>query len=405
MATPRSIDTRQKNIYLLVDISRTSGRSILTGVFRFAERRPHWKLHVIHVHGMSPGRIVSSIAANRTDGIISSEMEQRAVSNYLESSSIPLVVIGTRKVCIPARKRNVAFVGFEEECIGELAASHLLSLGPFKIFGYVHYTHPVYQYLSSLREQGFRRTVTSRGFHVTTFGSPPTTGARCRRALERWLERLQKPAAVMAGCDERAIDIVEACARLKIDIPKDISLISCDNDDFTCESLKPTLSSIRTSIGEVGYTAARELDALLSLTSTLRKPRRIVVPNALELVERESTSPVPPGFHLTRKALRFIHDNSARDIRVKDVVEHLGVSRRLADLRFREFQHETILGAITRIRLKEVRRRLLSENTSITAIAKTCGFKNPTYLKKVFKDHFKTTMREFRQRNREREKC
>ena len=60
----------------------------------------------------------------------------------------------------------------------------------------------------------------------------------------------------MSGCDARAIDVVEACARLDIRIPDDISLVSCDDDDFTCESLKPSLSSIRTSIGDVGYRAA-----------------------------------------------------------------------------------------------------------------------------------------------------
>lgn len=388
------------NIYLLVDISRTSGRNILSGIFRFAERRPQWKLHIIHVHDIPPGRIAGLISTNNPDGIISSEMEQRAISDCLENSDIPLAVIGTRKMCIPRRKRNVAFVRFEEECIGELAARHLLSLGPFRIFGYVHYTHPVYHFLSTLREKGFRKTIAEKGFHTDTFGEPCRTKSEDRQALEHWLKRLPKPAAVMAGCDARAVDVVETCSRLKISIPDELSLISCDDDEFVCESLSPSLSSIRTSIGEVGYQAAMELDRLMAASKPISRPIRIVIPNKLELVERESTTPLPPGLHLTRKAVRFIHENAAKDIRVKDVVEHLGVSRRLADLRFQEFRHESILETIRRIRLREVKRRLLSEGTSITAIARSCGFHNPTYLKKLFKDHFGATMREFRQRER-----
>lgn len=389
-----------KSIALLVDLSRTSGRSILSGILRFVEKRPEWKIRIMHVHETMPSRIIATLQANPPDGIISSEMEQKSIHDFLETSDIPLAVIGTRKVCIPKRRRSVAFVRFEEECIGELAARHLLSMGPFKIFGYVHYTHPIYHYLSTLREQGFRRTVAEKGFHTDVFGDPKRTKSEDRRALESWLKRLPKPAAVMAGCDTRAVDVIEACTRLKIGIPDELSLISCDDDEFVCESLSPSLSSIRTSIGKVGYQAAAELDRLMTTRKPVAKPIRTVIPNELELVARESTTPVPPGLHLARKALRFIHDNATRDIRVKDVVEHLGVSRRLADLRFREFQHESILEAITRIRLREVKRRLLSEGTSISDIARSCGFSNPTYLKKLFKDRYGTNMRDFRQRER-----
>ena len=80
-----------------------------------------------------------------------------------------------------------------------------------------------------------------------------------------------------------------------------------------------------------------------------------------------------------------------------DVVKHLGVSRRLADRRFQQFQHETILEAITRIRLKEVQRRLRNSKLPIVKIAQACGFPDASYLMTLFQKKFGMTMSEWRQ--------
>ena len=83
-------------------------------------------------------------------------------------------------------------------------------------------------------------------------------------------------------------------------------------------------------------------------------------------------------------------------IGVSDVVTHLKVSRRLADLRFRELQHTSIGGEITRIRLAEVQRLLRATREPIDSIAAKCGYTNPNYLKNLFRKRFSMSMREFR---------
>ena len=82
--------------------------------------------------------------------------------------------------------------------------------------------------------------------------------------------------------------------------------------------------------------------------------------------------------------------------RVPDVVAHLGISRRLADKRFREYQGETILQTITRIRLDEVKRRLRETKIPIKAISSACGFPDANYLKVLFKRHVGMAMRDYR---------
>ena len=84
------------------------------------------------------------------------------------------------------------------------------------------------------------------------------------------------------------------------------------------------------------------------------------------------------------------------DINVTDVVEHLGVSRRLADRRFREIEKSSIMETIISIRLNEVKSRLASTRLPIGLITQACGFKNDNYAKNLFRRRFGMSMREWR---------
>ena len=113
-------------------------------------------------------------------------------------------------------------------------------------------------------------------------------------------------------------------------------------------------------------------------------------------MRRESTAELSTSGKLVQKALAYIRKNALRGISVEDVVAHLKVSRRLADLRFRELQHTSIGQEIARIRLAEVQRLLRSTKEPIDSIAARCGYENPNYLKNLFRKRFSMSMREFR---------
>ena len=79
-----------------------------------------------------------------------------------------------------------------------------------------------------------------------------------------------------------------------------------------------------------------------------------------------------------------------------DVAAHLGVSRPLLDLRFRETQKESVGRLITDTKLAEVSRRLKDTRVAIGAIPDLCGFKNANALKNLFKKRYGMSMREYR---------
>ena len=115
-----------------------------------------------------------------------------------------------------------------------------------------------------------------------------------------------------------------------------------------------------------------------------------------ELVERESATATAPAAHLLARANRFIAQNATRGISARDVATHLGVSRRLADLRFQQFSGETINETIIRCRLDAVKKLLATTNRPIKLVSTACGYADLAYLKTLFKRRFGLTMRAYR---------
>jgi transcriptional regulator GlxA family with amidase domain len=88
--------------------------------------------------------------------------------------------------------------------------------------------------------------------------------------------------------------------------------------------------------------------------------------------------------------------NAQNPIGVPEIVRHAGVSRRLLEMRFRKTLDCTIQEELQRTRLKRVTALLAESNLSVTAIAKACGFASKSYLGRVFRRAFRTTMSRYR---------
>jgi len=164
-------------------------------------------------------------------------------------------------------------------------------------------------------------------------------------------------------------------------------VLGIDNDVLLCEATRPTLSSLHIDPESLGAAAAGELSRLFRAKAPPKQIRR-VVDTRIRVAERESTHPVAPAAHLIEAALAFITQHREEPLSVKDVVRHLGVSRRLVDLRFRQFAGETVLQAITRIRLEEAAARIRKTPGPVSRIARTLGFADISYFTALFGKRF-----------------
>lgn len=109
--------------------------------------------------------------------------------------------------------------------------------------------------------------------------------AKAEEEMIKFLKDHEKPTAIFACNDLMAIGAMTACTKEGLIIPKDISIIGCDNTILASVS-HPKLTSVDLNIDEIGETAARELVTLIENKNSSR--RRIIL--GTRLVARESCS-------------------------------------------------------------------------------------------------------------------
>ena len=311
------------------------------------------------------------------------------------------------------RKSGCILVKSDAEAVGREAARALLAQGAYKSYAFAGYRTD--DDWSRERGRAYRDSLQEAGFVGRMFDADHFNGKTEDRAtLIKWLKSLPKPCGILAACDDRAYEIVDACNDCGIRIPSEIGILGVNNDPLLCENASPRLSSVQPDFRREGYLAAQTLDRLMRRGKVLGvrgqvlgKEKSNTQPNTYNLtpntflvgirqiVHRESTYPLSNSGILVQKALSFIERNALRKFSVEDVARHLKISRSLLDLRFRELQHDTVHNAIIRARLEEIRRRLRSSTDTIEKISLDCGWANVNSLKNAFKRTFGCSMREW----------
>ena len=387
-----------RKIAVVLRLAFGSGRDILYGISRYARKHCRWQFHIINFVGDDTLAEIRRVERKGVDGIIANGLDNTLIASHLSRSSTPLVVIGARSPGLRRRMKNLAFVRNDDVDIGRFGAAYLISLGLARSYGFVDWAAT--GYASILRREGFMAQFNGTDADVRIYS--PTTDLEKGSledisALAKWLSSLPKPTAVMAVHDLRAIHVIEAAAMANIRIPRDLALIGVDNDELLCDTAEPTLTSIAPDHIRLGELAAETLNDLMNGTS--RRHALTIRSSVKTIVERQSAKPVTPATRLVQQATVFIRRNALKGIGAMDVVNHLGVSRRLADTRFRQFTGQSILSAILKIRLDEVKRRLRDTDTPIAKITTACGFHGENYAKKLFKSRFGISMTTWRTRN------
>ena len=350
----------------------TSGRDILSDIFRHVQDKARWDITLIQLpNGFRPKIIEDAMRAG-IDGIIASDFSSPQIKRLIETTDIPCVSIGSATAMYRPCGGAVSFVSCDDMAIGKMAAQHFLSLGTFNGFGFVH--ADVGSGKRDVREMGFSNTLSQAGKTCSVFTSPRRPEEQMdMRKITEWLRSLPKPAAVLCYYDPLAIQILNVCRDCGLSVPQQVSVLGVDNDPLLCDFSVPPLSSVMPDHERAGLLAARELDYLF--TRPNRSPHVVVCP-PIKIVERESARPLTPAAHLIRRAYAFIDDHVASGIGVKDVVTHLKVSRRLAAMRFREIESCTIQEVIEARRMALAEKALLDSNQTICRIAANCGYKS-----------------------------
>lgn len=215
-----------------------------------------------------------------------------------------------------------------------------------------------------------------------------------QKGLAAWLQRLPKPAGLMTANDVRGRQVLDTCLVAGVSVPDQIAVLGVDNDELICNGAIPTLSSIQRDTLSCGFLAAQLLDRQMRKGA---RRRQVLTYGASRIVTRDSTQTgTAPADLVASRAREFIRINAGERIGVPDVVRHLNVSRRLAELRFRAAFGTSLLEEIRSARLERVRRLLAETDLSLAEICSRCDYQTDIHLRRLFKARFGCSMREYR---------
>lgn len=319
-----------------------------------------------------------------------SESLARAISRH----GIPCILMGREAEAVWKRTdgRPVPVCGLDNEAIGKAAARYFRTQNRCVSFAYAdRFPHGASEPWADLRYGAFARQLDGDAVQrIKLLGHSLFEDAE---RLVAALADLPRPVALFAADDRTANDAIALCRLGGLRVPEDVEVLGVGDDVALCEFAPVKISSVRIDYRRLGHTAMKLL--LGEIARGTRRTAPLLCPPA-EIVERASTGTGEPGDHYVATALRFIATDAADRLNVPRVVAASGASRSYLEKHFRAEIGFTILEAIHRRLLDEIKRMLRETSMSITEIAESAGFTHPSGLCAFFRRESGMSMRDFR---------
>jgi LacI family transcriptional regulator len=254
---------------------------------------------------------------------------------------------------------------------------------------------------SDNRALGFTNAIREAGLDAVVYAPQAQHAGQSwyaeQKHIAKWLASLPKPVGLMACNDDRARMLGEICRLRGFRVPDDVAILGVDNDEQVCNSANPPLSSIALATQKAGYDAAAQLDALMRGRKIT--PSTIMV-NPTHVVSRQSTDTLAIEDPIVLRALRYIRDNANQDIRVADLPQISGISRRTLQDRFNHCLGRTPMEEIHRCRAERICRLLVDTNMTVSEIAAASGFELDAHVSRFFSRQTGLTPLEYRRKCR-----
>ena len=365
-------------VVLSIEYITKYGRGLLRGISKYIRFNGPWNvlgMPGFHIDPESPKDTIDfeDIRNFAPDGLI-----LRTTREYEKIKALGIPVLMAVDSDDPT---GVPCIVSDYEETGRMAADYLLERG-FKNFAFCGFAEMAW---SRSRGDFFEKFINEAGYTVERYeGTDHEKDAKLderNRLLGQWLESLPKPIALFCCADFRSQQVVEAAKSASIAIPDELAILSVDDDDLFCTLTDPPISSIALDTETAGYEAAELLGRLMNG----EKPdgQRIIV-KPTRVISRLSTEIIAIDDKEIAKALRYILTHARGWIQVDDVAEHVGLSRRTLERRFRKAIGRSVYGEIRKTRIQLVSRMLLETNLTISQVSYALGYSCPENLSQSF---------------------
>jgi len=378
---------------ILLEMSNKINRDRIQGILRYERLYGPWRLHIVEGKRFEqPSRDLKSLGV---DGVIAGTTLTELLEPIMRAR-LPTVLFDPLD---PAAAKSCPLFRYSTVCcdssgVGRMGAEYLLGQG-FTQFAFVG---DIWESNWALkRRNGFVKRLAEAGLTCNVYESLPQEAQNDwgieQKGMAAWLAELPKPIGLMAANDVRGRQVLDTCQRAGISVPDQIAVLGVDNDELICATTNPPMTSILRDTEGSGYYSSQMLDRLMRGKN---RKMEMLLYRPIRVVARQSTEKLQFTDRLAVKAVEFIRINAGIGMKVADVVKHLKVSRRLAELRFRQAVGRSIHDELQNARLAQVRRLLQETDLSISEITEHCGYESESYLGLVFRKQFNMTMRQFR---------
>ena len=255
-ARARSFARRKNGIILFAaDLSRGVGFEnphmfeIVTGVDRCLDEKGY-SLVLKHVTQETATESVKELMlSEEADGIIiHAGVLTKQLAFVLGKEAYPHLIIGK-----PDFANTLSWIDVSHEAAGQIAANYLLDKGYRRIAFLMGDAEN--DQISSRRLDGINIVFEEEELSIETI-TGITTYEESRKVTEEILKRAQVPEVILCTNNYLAMGCMQSIRMEKLNIPKDIALMTFDNYPFSMLS-EPTLSAIEVDMYEMGTQAAR----------------------------------------------------------------------------------------------------------------------------------------------------
>lgn len=375
---------RFAKIGLLMEVGRAFGRRLCEGIASVALERD-WELTLYSLDDAKRGMVEG-------DAFIARELDAKN-AKLLKPLKKPMVNIYSDD-----SGTGFSTVDSDHGAVGRLAAEHFLD-HRFTNFAFCGYEDTEF---SDRRRVAFVQRLAQNRFDCNCYLAPRSALACPREwfrpgsdfaAMMAWVRKLPKPVAVFCSHDLRAYQLVLACRKAGVDVPREVAVLGVDNDVITCSFSSPMLSSVDPDAFSIGRVAAETLartieDPSSAPTHIAVQPKGVVVRPSSEIYPLD-----PPWLS---EALVFISRNADKSLTSADVGRHLGMSHTPIDRAFRSVLGTSVQKEIVRVRLESGAHLLEKTTLPISEVARRAGFSRMEYFCTCFRARFGVKPSEYR---------
>jgi LacI family transcriptional regulator len=216
---------------------------------------------------------------------------------------------------------------------------------------------------------------------------------RKRSWLAARLKQAPKALAVFAANDQHALEVLEACEMARLAVPEQVAIVGAENYLLAPDVMGTPISSVDTNLETLGYTGAALLENLMN---GKKPPARIIRVPAVGVITRKSSDLLAVKHKGVANSMRFIWEHFHEPIRVKDLLNVAGMSRRGLHKAFMENIGRTPGQELQRMRMEKAKRLLADSDHKIEVLASMCGYQSANTFSVAFKNAAGMTLSHYR---------